>query len=207
MSNKKVVLIGYSGHAKVVADVVLARGLQLQFYTEKKTAINNPFGLKYLGFEGDKNFNYWNQDYDYVLGIGNNIIRQKSAKIILENRRKLLNVVHPNSGISSRIKIGVGNFINNNAAINAFVEIGDYCIINTGAIIDHECFLANGVHVAPGAVLAGGVEVGMNTFIGANSIIKEGIKIGPNVIIGAGSVILQNIQDNKKIVGNPGREI
>jgi serine acetyltransferase len=33
------------------------------------------------------------------------------------------------------------------------------------------------------------------------------VKIGRNVIIGAGSVILKDIGDNKKIVGNPGKEI
>jgi acetyltransferase-like isoleucine patch superfamily enzyme len=43
--------------------------------------------------------------------------------------------------------------------------------------------------------------------VGANTVIKQGVKIGRNVIIGAGSVILKDIADNKKIVGNPGKEV
>ncbi len=207
MFNKKVVLVGYSGHGIVVADAALEQGLDLLFYTDKQSVSENPYNLKYLGFEADPEFKYWDQEYSYALAIGNNEVRRRTAETILKRGKELVNVIHPRSSVSKWVKLGVGTLINNNAAINAQVTIGDYCIINTGSIVEHECRLGDAVHIAPGAVLAGGVQVGDHTFIGANSVIKEGVRIGENVIIGAGSVILGDVANNMKIVGNPGRRI
>lgn len=207
MCNKKIVLTGYSGHGFVVADAALEQGLNLLFYTDRKRNVENPYKLKYLGFEGDPEFNYWDANYNYALAIGDNGIRRKTAEIILRKKKKIINVIHPRSSVSKSFIQGFGNFINNSAVVNAQVVIGNYCILNTGSILEHECHLGDAVHIAPGAVLAGGVQVDDNSFIGANSVIKEGVRIGKNVFIGAGSVILDDVADNHKIVGNPGRII
>ena len=207
MLNKKVVLAGYSGHGLVVADAALEQGLDLLFYTDMERVMENPYKLEYLGFEGDPEFNYWDEDYTYALAVGNNAIRRKTADTILSRGKELVNIIHPRSSVSRSLRLGVGNFINNCAAVNAQVEMGNYCILNTGSILEHECRLGDAVHIAPGAVLAGGVTIGDNTFIGANSVIREGVRIGKNVIIGAGSVVLDDVADNMKIVGNPGRRI
>ena len=207
MLNKKVVLVGYSGHGLVVADAAREQGLNLSFYVDKEATIENPYNLKYLGFEDDPRYSHWQQDYFYALAIGNNFVRRKTANIILSNGKELINIIHPRSSVSKSISMGIGNFINSCSVVNAQVVIGDYCILNTGSILEHECRLGSAVHVAPGAVIAGGVNIGDNSFLGANSVIREGVKIGKNVIIGAGSVILKDIGDNEKIVGNPGRKI
>ena len=207
MLNKEVVLVGYSGHGYVVADATIASNMNLKYYTDKKQITKNHFDLAYLGFEGDLDYKFWEKDYDYILGIGDNLIRRRTADLLISKGLYLLNVVHPSASISHKVQYGIGNFISRNVAVNALVEIGNVCILNTGCIIEHECLIGNGVHIAPGAVLAGNVEIGDNTFVGANSVIKQGVKIGVNVIIGAGSVILNDIADNSKIVGNPGKEI
>jgi len=205
--NKEVVLVGYSGHGYVVAEAAIASNMNLRNYTDKKQITRNPFDLAYLGFEDDSDFAFWNKEYDYILGIGDNLIRRKTADLLISKGVDLLNVIHPSASISAKVQFGIGNFISRNVSVNALVEIGDTCILNTGCIIEHECIIGNGVHIAPGAVLAGNVKIGDNTFVGASSVIKQGVKIGANVIIGAGSVILKNIADNRKIVGNPGKEI
>ena len=207
MLNKEVVLVGFSGHGFVVADAAIAANMNLGYYTDKKQITKNPFDLAYLGFEDDLDFAFWNKEYDYILGIGDNLIRRKTADLLISKGVDLLNVIHPSASISAKVQFGIGNFISRNVSVNALVEIGDICILNTGCIIEHECIIGNGVHIAPGAVLAGNVEIGDNTFVGANSVIKQGVRIGVNVIIGAGSVILKDIADNRKIVGNPGKEI
>lgn len=207
MLNREVVLVGYSGHGYVVADVAIESSINLKYYTDKKSITKNPFDLSYLGFEGNLDYKFWNKDYDYILGIGDNLIRRKTADIIMSQGKEIPNLIHPSSSISNKAQFGIGNFISRNVSVNSLVRIGDICILNTGCIIEHECVIGNGVHVAPGAVLAGNVEIGDNTFVGANTVIRQGVKIGRNVIIGAGSVILKDIVDNKKIVGNPGKEI
>ena len=207
MLNREVVLVGYSGHGYVVADVALESNMNLRFYTDKKPNAKNPFDLSYLGFEGNLNYKFWDKECSYIFGIGDNLIRRKTADIIISQGKESINLIHSSALISTNVQFGIGNFISRNVSVNALVRIGDICILNTGCIIEHECVIGNGVHVAPGAVLAGNVEIGDNTFVGANTVIRQGVKIGKNVIIGAGSVILKDIVDNKKIVGNPGKEI
>jgi sugar O-acyltransferase (sialic acid O-acetyltransferase NeuD family) len=201
------VLIGYSGHGIVVTDAALAMGIPIQFYCDKTPVTNNPFDLIYLGSETSVEFRGWNENYQYVLGIGDNLLRKLVALEILSHKKQILNVIHPSASITTIYKIGMGNFISRNVSINALSSIEDFCILNTGCIIEHECKIGSNVHIAPGVVLAGNVSVGDLTFIGANSVIKQGVKIGANVIIGAGSVILKDIPDNSIIVGNPGRRI
>ena len=207
MLNKEVVLVGYSGHGYVVADIAVASHMNLRYYTDKSKISKDPFDLSYLGFEGNSDYKFWDKDYSYILGIGDNLIRRKTANLLISKEVTLLNVIHHSASISTKVQVGIGNFISRNVSVNALATVGDFCILNTGCIIEHECMIENGVHIAPGAVLAGNVEIGENTFVGANTVIKQGVKIGGNVIIGAGSVILKDIADNKKIVGNPGKEV
>jgi sugar O-acyltransferase (sialic acid O-acetyltransferase NeuD family) len=205
--DKKSILIGYSGHALVVAETAIDNNLNLIGYAEKNLATNNPFQLDYLGFENEENFIGWTKEASYVLGIGDNNLRQKVAHLIESKGKNIETVIHNSASISKTVTIGVGTFINRNVAINAFAKIGKYVILNTACIIEHECVLADAVHIAPGAVLAGNVTVGERTFIGANAVVKQGIAIGKDVIIGAGSVIINDIPDGKKVVGNPNRII
>jgi sugar O-acyltransferase (sialic acid O-acetyltransferase NeuD family) len=205
--NRDVVLVGYSGHGYVVADIAIASHMNLRYYTDKSKIFKNPFDLSYLGFEGNLDYKFWDKDCSYILGIGDNLIRRKTADLLISKEVTLLNVTHPSASISTKVQFGIGNFISRNVSVNALVKIGDICILNTGCIIEHECVIGNAVHIAPGAVIAGNVNIGDASFVGANSVIKQGINIGKNVIVGAGSTVLKNISDNQVWVGNPARRL
>ena len=207
MLDNKSVIIGYGGHAYVVAESYLLNGNSLNFYTELNEVSKNPLNIEYLGSETDVNFKGLQMNLSYILGIGNNALREKAANYILSKSLRILNVIDANSIISISVNIGIGVFISKGVLINAFSNIGDFTILNTGCIIEHECQIGRAAHIAPGAVLAGNVIIGERSFIGANSVIKQGVKIGNDVIIGAGSVILNDIKDNQTVVGNPSRII
>lgn len=205
MLDNKTVIVGYSGHAYVVAESYIANGSNISFYADLNEASKNPFDLAYLGFESAPNFKGWDLSFKYILGIGDNYLREKVAKLILSNSNILENVIDPHSVISKSANIGKGVFASKGVLVNAFSIIGNFSILNTGCIIEHECEIGTAAHIAPGAVLAGNVKVGNRSFIGANAVIKQGVIIGDDVIIGAGSVVLQNVGNNSKLVGNPGR--
>ena len=207
MSGKKIILVGYSGHGLVVADTAFENNLNIIGYTEKSINNANPYKLEYLGNESSSNFNLWDLDFDVILGIGDNVLREKIYNYIIKKGKKVISLMNSSASISSFATIGDGVFINRNVSVNAFAKIGDNVILNTGCIIEHDCVIDNNVHIAPGAVLAGNVKVGYGTFIGANSVIKQGLEIGNNVVVGAGTVVLSNISDGNKIVGNPHRLI
>ena len=207
MLENKTAIIGYSGHAYVVAESYLSKGNSLEYYSNLIKLDNNPFNLTYLGCETDPNFKGWDMRLAYILGIGDNKLRYKVAQLLLSKSQIIKSVIDPNSIISKSTNIGVGVFASKGVLVNAFSKIGDFTILNTGCIIEHECEISKAVHIAPGAVLAGNVKIGKRSFIGANTVIKQGVIIGDDVIIGAGSVIINNISSNTKIVGNPGRII
>lgn len=207
MSDRSVILIGYSGHAYVVADTIFDNGFDIIGYSDKVAVDSNPYNLTYLGFEREADFIGWNKNIPFALGIGDNILRQIIANLIEEKGKVVQTIIHKSANISNNVEIGSGTFINKNVTINSLAKIGKNVILNTSCVIEHECVLQDAVHVAPGAILAGNVTIGERSFVGANSVVKQGVIIGKDVIIGAGSVILSNIPDGKKVVGNPGRII
>jgi len=205
--DKKVILIGYSGHAFVVVETALENGFDVIGYSDKEESDSDPYNLSYLGFEKNDDFTGWKKEVSFVLGIGDNKLRQNIAHLIESKGKAVETIMHKTAHISKNAEIGKGSFINKNVVVNALAVVGKNVILNTGCIIEHECVLADAVHIAPGAVLAGNVSIGERTFVGANAVIKQGIVVGRDVIIGAGTVVITNIADGKKVVGNPGRII
>lgn len=201
-----IAIIGYSGHSFVVLDAAKHMGLDVEYYCEINQVSFNPFEINYLGDEGSESFK-WNSVEEFILGIGDNRIRQKVADLLLSKKKTILNVIHPSSIISNYATFGMGNFIAASVTVNALAKIADNCILNTGCIVEHECSIENGAHIAPGTVLAGNVTVGKNSFIGANTVVKQGVKIGKGVTIGAGSVVIKDIPDNEIWVGNPAKKL
>lgn len=207
MLDREVIVIGYSGHAYVVAETALDNGFDIIGYSDKEKSDADPYNLTYLGFEKDDDFIGWQKDVSFVLGIGDNTLRQNIANLIEIKGKTVETIIHKTANISKSVVVGNGSFINKNVVVNALAVVGKNVILNTGCIIEHECVLADAVHIAPGAVLAGSVSIGERTFVGANAVIKQGIFVGKDVVIGSGTVIISNIPDGKTVVGNPGRII
>lgn len=205
---KSIAIIGYSGHAYVVLDIL--KGLEIVSfgYYEKSELAKNPFDLKYLGHE--KNIEpeiIKKEQIGLFVAIGDNILRRKITEQIVSLELKTETIISPKSVISATANIDFGSLISSGVIINSLSEIGKGVIINTNATIEHEVKVGDFSHIAPGVVLLGNVEIGENTFIGANATIKQGIKIGNNVLVGAGAVVLKNIPNNEKWVGNPAKKI
>lgn len=207
MLDKKIILIGYSGHAYVVADIAIENQYKIIGYTEKSMVQDNPFNFNYAGYEEEIDFFDNKNEVGFIIGIGDNSIRERIYNLISTKNAEVTTLISNTASISQSARIGSGTFINRNVTINAFAKIGKNVILNTACIIEHESEISDSVHVAPGAVLAGNVFVGQRSFIGANSVIKQGVKIGNDVIVGAGTVVVSDIPDGKKVVGNPNRYI
>jgi sugar O-acyltransferase (sialic acid O-acetyltransferase NeuD family) len=200
------ILLGYSGHAFVVAEAAALSGVTILGYTSLRKEINNPYNLDFLGHEKESNFN-WKICNSYILGVGSNSLRKSMAQLVHKAEATCLTIIHPDSSLANSIHIGEGTFVARNVAINPMAQIGKNVILNTNCTVDHECIIGDNVHIAPGAVLAGNVIVKDGAFVGANAVVKQGVTIGQNATIGAGSVVLENVEDNQVVVGNPAKKL
>lgn len=201
--SKKVIIIGASGHGKVIADVVIKSGDKVVGFlddgVEKGTIVA---GIEVLGKTKDYvNFN----DCEFVIAIGNPHIREKIADTIPV---KWYTAIHPTAVVASLdIEIGEGTVVMANAVINSSAKIGKHCIINTGAIVEHDNVLDDYVHISPNATLAGTVVVGESTHIGVGACVKNNVSIIANCTIGAGAAVVNDITESGTYVGVPARKI
>lgn len=208
LENNKVFLIGYSGHAYVVCDILHSMGINPIGYFDNEEKIFNPYSIKYFGSERSEKGIELLKKSDYFVAIGDNQVRSNII-LFLTNlvAKSPINIMHKNASVSSTSILGNGIMLGDGAIVNACSEIGDGVICNTQSVIEHECKIGAYSHVAPGAVLCGNVKIGSNSFIGARSVVKEGVTIGDNVIIGAGTVVIRDIPSDSKVVGNPQKNI
>lgn len=202
--SKSVVIIGASGHGKVIADIIVNSDDKVLGFLDDADDVQ---GKKIIGFPVlGKIADYDNyKDCEFVIAIGNPYIREKIA---IELPVKWYTAIHPTAVISSLdVEIGEGTVIMANAVVNPSARIGKHCIINTGAIVEHDNILEDYVHLSPNVTLAGIVKVGKSTHIGAGSCTKQVLNIASDCIIGAGSVIVKDITESGTYVGVPARKI
>ena len=143
----------------------------------------------------------------FVIAIGENRTREKIRDQLI-GRVDWATIIHPQSIISSRVKIGVGTVILAGSIVQTDTFIGDHIILNTGSRIDHDNKIADFVHVAPGAVLTGGVQLEKGVFVGAGAVVTPNVKIKKWSILGAGAVAVQKeYQENQIYVGVPAKKL
>lgn len=205
---KKVIIIGASGHARVIADIVKSSGDEIVGFLDDNIDIqgNVIFEDKIvLGTTKEEDIEKYKDNY-FIIGIGSNRVR----KLILEKypNLKWYTAIHPSAIIGSSVEIGEGSVLMAGTVINTGTKIGKHCIINTCSSIDHDNLIEDFVHISPGSHLAGTVKVKEGTWICAGVIVINNITIAKNNIIGAGATVIKNIEEeNSTYIGVPVKKI
>ena len=194
---KELIIIGASGHSKVVSEIALLNNVKIIGYLDDDISKPNVIGK----ISDAANFS----DKNFIIAIGNNNIREKI--VTQHSELNYINLIHPTAVISETAKIGTGNVVMANAVLNAEASIGSHCIINTASVVEHECVLEDFIHISPGAVLCGTVKVGRLTHIGANAVVKNNVSVAEECVIGVGAAVVKNINKPGVYVGVPAREL
>ena len=200
----KLMIIGASGHGKVIADIAICMGKYDEIaFLDDDEQISDCMGFPVLG--RTKEVIQYADDYDMIVAIGNARIRQRMMNVIDDVNGDLATLIHPHAVISAYARIGRGTVVMPGAVVNAGAVIGKGCIINTGATVDHDCILGDYVHVAVGAHLAGTVTIEVGTWIGIGAAVSNNLHICQNCMIGAGAVVVQDLMESGTYVGVPAR--
>lgn len=200
--SKKLVIIGASGHGKVIADIALKTGYEVVGFLDDNETVEENCGFPVLG--KTKDIVKYKDQCKFVIAIGNNSIREKVAE---QYNVQWATLIHPTAVLGINVQVGEGTVVMANAVINPCASIGKHCIINTGAIIEHDNDLEDYVHISPNATLAGTVCIGRKTHIGVGACVKNNITIAGNVVVGAGAAVVKDITDAGVYMGVPARRM
>ncbi|RLQ94803.1 acetyltransferase [Falsibacillus albus] len=202
----KLLIIGASGHGKVVADIAIKMNKWKEiFFLDDNESITSSMGIEVIG-TSDKAFDYIDE-FEIFVGIGNNSTRENVQEKLETAGASIPILIHPSSVVGEQVEIGNGTAVMAGAVINCCTKIGNGCIVNTGSTIDHDNCIEDFVHISPGSHLAGTVKVGKGSWLGIGSIISNNLNITSDCQVGAGSVVIQDITETGVYVGAPVRKI
>lgn len=201
----KLLIIGASGHGKVIADVALKMKTWENIFFLDDENNNASMEIKVIGnlIDAPK----YIKDFTFFVGIGNNTTRKIIQEKLEAEGASLATLIHPAAIIGEQVSLAKGTVVMAGVVINSCTSIGKGCIINTGATVDHDNLIGDYVHISPGAHLAGSVKIGQGSWVGIGSVVSNNIHITCNCMIGAGAVVVKNINESGTYVGIPARRV
>jgi sugar O-acyltransferase (sialic acid O-acetyltransferase NeuD family) len=210
---KPIIIIGAGGHAKVIADAILACGRTILGFTsiDYQECNVEPVvaGLSVLGTDEILR-NYTPTQIDLVNGLGgidSSGLRRRVQERLEADGWKFIGVRHPSAVVSPHAELDVGVQLLALSVIQAGVRVGAGSIINTAAVVEHDSALGMYVHVAPRALLCGNTKVESYSHIGAGATVIQGLKLGSETVVGAGAVVVEDFPGGGTLVGVPARRV
>ena len=199
-------VIGASGHGKVIADIALKMNnwKSIAFLDDDEN-VKSSIGIDVIGKTTDA-LKYM-RNYDIFIAIGNNATREKIQEKLEVEGVSIPVLIHPTAVIGEQVEFGAGTAVMAGAIINCCTTIGKGCIINTGATIDHDNFIEDYVHISPGVHTAGTVKIGKGTWLGVGSKVSNNLNITNGCKVGAGAVVVKDITEAGTYVGVPARRV
>lgn len=198
---KQLLIVGASGHGKVVADIARLNGYERVLFFDDNESLRECGTDPIVGKTADIE----NYEGDVIIAIGNAKIRERIQEQFAHRNFPVL--IHPNAVVASTAYIEAGTVIMAGAVVNPFASIGKGCIINTCSSVDHDCIIKNYVHISVGAHVAGTVNIGDRTWIGIGATVSNNLNICGDCMVGAGAVVIRDIMESGTYVGVPAKKM
>lgn len=200
--SKSIVLVGGSGHAKVIMDVIRSSGGEIfGILDDGISAGTQVLGVPVLG-KTDEYEKY--NSHPFLIAVGNNEIRRRLAE---KMDVSWTTAVHPSAVVSQYAVLGEGTVVMPCAVINADARTGKHCIINTGCVVEHDSILGDYVHISPNAALGGTASIGDGSQIGIGACVRNNLTICEGCVIGAGAVVVKDIAEPGIYAGVPAERV
>ena len=199
----KLIIIGASGHGRVIADIAELVGYSdIAFLDDSGAQTCSKYTV--VGKCADA---VAYKGADFIVAIGNAMVRRRFQSELTDAGLKFVTLVHPSATVSSSVTLGEGSVVMAGAVVNPYARIGKGCIVNTCASVDHDCTVSDFAHVSIGAHVAGTVTIGENTWIGAGATVINNVDITADCMIGAGAVVVKTINEPGTYVGVPAKKV
>ena len=166
---KKLIIIGASGHAKVVANIAVLNGYRDIVFLDDDENVKKCAGWPVVGKSTEA------PNGEIFVAVGNTATRKRLMERYKEREQPVL--IHPSAIVSESVEIGDGSVVMAGAVINPSTKIGKGVIVNTSSSIDHDCFVGDYCHVSVGAHMCGTVTVGDGSWVGAGATVINNCNI------------------------------
>lgn len=209
---KQIGIFGTSGMAREAGDIAWELGLEPIYVARDQAEWDACVFPGQVILESDVD-RY--QDIGYVIGIGDNNIRQLIAQRYSGHLR-FTNLIHPNAtfgkGQRELVEAKRGVIVCAGVRFTNHIQVGDFCIFNLNVTISHDAVIDECVYVAPGAHITGNVHIEPRAWIGIGVAINQGKeslkrRIGADTTIGSGAVVVNDCEPNAIYAGIPARRI
>ena len=202
-------IYGYGGHGLEVEE--LARVINLKENRWEKVifiddAPDKTDGERIFSFETIVN-DYEPEDIEFMVGIGEPVIRAKIFDKVKEKEYNFTTLIHPSAFVASGVEVREGSMIGYNAYVSVKVHLSENVLIQPMAVLGHECSIGRNSVVSSFVSMSGNSYLGNNSYVGINVCVKQGMKIGNDSVIGLGSAVVHDIPDGVLAVGYPARPI
>jgi UDP-perosamine 4-acetyltransferase len=206
-SDRRIIVVGAGGHAKVVIDVLRSAGWHPEGLLDPSYPSPPVSGVPVIGTdEAAADLRLRGIRYAFV-AIGRNDLRRRLCRELRALGFELPNAIHATASISTTAVLGTAIAVMPNAVIHAEAHISDFAIINTGAIVEHDCVIGEASHVAPRSALGGSCRLGDEVFFGIGAVARPESIIGDRAVVGAGATVVGTIEAGATVVGNPARRL
>lgn len=211
-TQKKVIVVGSHGHAKVVIDTIESEGkcIVAGLVDDFRPAGEMSLGYPVIGrIEDLPTISKEHECERGVVAVGDNWQRH----LIVERIRKALpafefvTIVHPSAYTGREVFLGQGTVVMPGAIVNADSKVGDFCLVYTNASLDHDSEMNDFSSLAPGATTGGHVRIGAFSAIAIGAKIINDRTIGEHAVVGAGTVVVEDIPDRCVAYGVPARVV
>jgi UDP-perosamine 4-acetyltransferase len=205
--DRRIIVVGAGGHAKVVIDVLRSGGWEPKGLLDPSYPSAPVSGVPVIGTDESAADLRRQGFYNAFVAIGRNDLRRRLSRELRALGFELPNAIHATASLSPSAVLGAGIAIMPNAVINAEAQISDFAIINTGAIVEHDCIVGEATHVAPRSALGGFCRLGQEVFFGIGAVARPESVIGDRAVVGAGATVVRDIEAGATVVGNPARRL
>lgn len=201
-SNKQLIVLGFGGHARSVADVAIAMGYETLVFVDEHAREGEMFlNFPVLKFFTPDDPKAWCA----FPASGNGLVRQKQSELIEQQGWQLVSLIAPSATLGVACSLGDGVFVGQHGHIGPMAKVGRGSIINSGAVVEHECSVGEWAHVSVNATMAGRSCLGDFSMLGAGATVIDGLSVVGHVTVGAGAVVHKPIDVAGVYVGVPSR--